>query len=83
MNIMCKVGDYILKVNNIDKPTPRQIPRNAVHRKLMIALLMIKKMKNNESEVKNEVKSEVKRNYVLAPKMALKVIPRRTRALMR
>ena len=40
-------------------------------------------MKNNESEVKNEVKSEVKRNYVLAPKMALKVIPRRTRALMR
>lgn len=51
---------------------------------------MIKKMKNNKSEVKNtecevknEVKSEVKRNYGLAPKMALKVIPRRTRALMR
>ena len=52
----------------------------------MIALLMIKKMKNNKSEVKNtecEVKNEVKRNYGLAPKMALKVIPRRTRALMR
>lgn len=29
---------------------PRQIPRNAVHRKLMIALLIIEKM-NNESEV--------------------------------
>ena len=43
MNIMCKVGDYILKVNNIAKQALRQIPRNAVHRKLMIALLIIKK----------------------------------------
>lgn len=40
-------------------------------------------VKNEQCEVKNEVKSEVKRNYGLAPKMALKVIPKRTRALMR
>lgn len=43
MNIMCKVGDYILILNNINKTSTQAIPRNAVHRKLMIALLMIKK----------------------------------------
>ena len=43
MNIMCKVSDYILILNNINKTSTRQIPRNAVHKKLMIALLMIKK----------------------------------------
>ena len=62
MNIMCKVDDYIL-ILYISKTSTQAIPRNAVHKKLMIALLMIKKMKNNESEVKNtecEVKNEVK-----------------------
>lgn len=43
MNIMCKVGDSILKVNNIAKTSTQTIPRNAVHRKPMIALLMIEK----------------------------------------
>ena len=47
MNIMCKVCDYILKVNNIGKPAPRQIPKNAIHKKLMIALLIIEKKIEN------------------------------------
>lgn len=52
MNIMCKVGDYILILNNINKTsTQANTHRNAVHKKLMIALLMIKKMKNTECEV--------------------------------
>ena len=43
MNIMCKVGDYILGINNIGKTITQTNPRNAVHRKLMIAQLIIEK----------------------------------------
>ena len=43
MNIMCKVGDYILKVNNIAKTSTQTNTQNAVHRKLLIALLIIEK----------------------------------------
>lgn len=44
MNIMGKYTDYTLNINNIGKTSTGKTPRNAVHRKLMIALLKIKKI---------------------------------------
>ena len=44
MNIMCKVGDYILGINNIGKIITQTNTQNAVHRKLMIAQLIIEKI---------------------------------------
>ena len=59
MNIMCKVGDYILKVNNIGKPAPRQIPKNAIHKKLMIALLIIEKKNRKLQKVRFKVRLRI------------------------
>ena len=70
MNIMCKVGDYILKVNNIAKTsTQTNTQKRSTQKTDDSTANDRKKQKITESEVeievKNEVKSEVKRNYVL------------------
>ena len=70
MNIMCKVGDYILKVNNIAKTSTQTNTQKGRTQKTDDSIANNrKKQKITESEVeievKNEVKSEVKRNYVL------------------
>ena len=70
MNIMCKVGDYILKVNNIAKTSTQTNTQKRSTQKTDDSIANnLKKQKITESEVeievKNEVKSEVKRNYVL------------------
>ena len=70
MNIMCKVGDYILKVNNIAKTsTQTNTQKRSTQKTDDSTANDRKKQKITESEVeievKNEIKSEVKRNYVL------------------
>ena len=70
MNIICKVGDYILKVNNIAKTSTQTNTQKRSTQKTDDSIANNrKKQKITESkveiEVKNEVKSEVKRNYVL------------------
>ena len=70
MNIICKVGDYILKVNNIAKTSTLTNTQKRSTQKTDDSIANNrKKQKITESkveiEVKNEVKSEVKRNYVL------------------
>ena len=77
MNIMYKVGDYILKVNNIAKTSTQTNTQKRSTQKTDDSIANNrKKQKIAESEVeievKNEVKSEVKRNYVLGPKITLK-----------
>ena len=66
MNIMCKVGDYILKVNNIAKTSTQTNTQKRSTQKTDDSIANYqKKQKNTESEVEIEVKNEVKRNYVL------------------
>ena len=66
MNIMCKVGDYILKVNNIAKTSTQTNTQKRSTQKIDDSIANYqKKQKNTESEVEIEVKNEVKRNYVL------------------
>ena len=70
MNIMCKVGDYILKVNNIAKTSTQINTQKRSTQKTADSIANNqKKQKITESEVeievKNEVKNEVKKNYVL------------------
>ena len=70
MNIMCKVGDYILKVNNIAKTsTQTNTQKRSTQKTDDSTANDRKKEKITESEVeievKNEIKSEVKRNNVL------------------
>ena len=70
MNIMCKVGDSILKVNNIAKTsTQTNTQKRSTQKTDDSTANDRKKQKITESEVeievKNEIKSEVKRNYVL------------------
>ena len=66
MNIMCKVGDYILKVNNIAKTSTQINTQKRSTQKTDDSIANNqKKQKITESEVEIEVKNEVKRNYVL------------------
>ena len=66
MNIMCKVGDYILKVNNIAKTSTQTNTQKRSTQKTDDSIANNrKKQKITESEVEIEVKNEVKRNYVL------------------
>ena len=66
MNIMCKVGDYILRVNNIAKTSTQINTQKRSTQKTDDSIANNrKKQKNTESEVEIEVKNEVKRNYVL------------------
>ena len=66
MNIMCKVGDYILKVNNIAKTSTQTNTQKRSTQKTADSIANNrKKQKITESEVEIEVKNEVKRNYVL------------------
>ena len=66
MNIMCKVGDYILKVNNIAKTSTQINTQKRSTQKTADSIANNqKKQKITESEVEIEVKNEVKKNYVL------------------
>ncbi len=66
MNIMCKVGDYIQKVNNIAKTSTQTNTQKRSTQKTDDSIANNqKKQKITESEVESEVKNEVKRNYVL------------------
>ena len=66
MNIMCKVGDYIQKVNNIAKTSTQTNTQKRSTQKTDDSIANNqKKQKITESEVEIEVKNEVKRNYVL------------------
>ena len=70
MNIMCKVGDYILILNNINKTSAQANTQKRSTQKTDDSIANDqKKQKITESEVeievKNEIKSEVKENYVL------------------
>ena len=75
MNIMCKVGDYILKVNNIAKTSTQTNTQKRSTQKTDDSIANNqKKQKITESEVKNEVKNEVKRNYILGTQDNTKVV---------
>ena len=66
MNIMCKVGDYIQKVNNIAKTSTQTNTQKRSTQKTDDSIANNqKKQKITESEVEIEVKNEAKRNYVL------------------
>lgn len=63
---MCKVGDYIQKVNNIAKTSTQTNTQKRSTQKTDDSIANNqKKQKITESEVESEVKNEVKRNYVL------------------
>lgn len=59
MNIMCKVGDYILKVNNIAKTSTQTNTQKRSTQKTDDSIANNqKKQKITESEVEIEVKNE-------------------------
>ena len=62
MNIMCKVGDYILKVNNIAKTSTQT---NTQKRSTQKTDDSIANNRKKQKITESEVESEVKRNYVL------------------